>query len=69
MIGQPRFHRGRHSQRLVDTAKIVICMADRNHVAGVLGIVGYFESDEATHHFLAAIIDQTPSSKPKGHAP
>ena len=34
-----------------------------------VSVVGYFERDEATHHFLAAITDQTPSTKPKGHAP
>jgi len=32
-------------------------------------VVGYFESFRVIHHFLAATIDQTPSTKPNGHAP
>ena len=40
MIGKASFHRGRDPQRLVDSAEIVICMVDRNHVAVILKLLG-----------------------------
>ena len=40
MIRKTCFHRGRHSQCLVDSAEIVVGMIDRNHVAVILKLLG-----------------------------
>ena len=64
MIRQTRFHRWRHSQRLVDAAKIVVRMIDRNHVAVILEflreriwVVGCFQILRVTPAMEAVLTD------------